>query len=100
MAKKKVARKTSARRSPAKKAKGTKRAKRPTRAPGLNLKKVRDDLVRAIAAMKKAPIGLAARAMPDTGVARLEEVVARIDEFCTEDQGCGSTMIIPPPPPN
>jgi hypothetical protein len=96
VAKRKTARKTSARRPPAK-AKGAKRAKRPTTPRGLNLKKVRDDLVRAIEAMKRRPVGLAARAVPDSGVARLEEVVARIDEFCTEDQGCGSTMIIPDP---
>ena len=96
MAKRKVARKTSARRSPTK-AKGARRA-RATAPRGLNLKKVREDLVRAIEAMRKRPTGLAARAVPDSGVARLEEVVARIDEFCTEDQGCGSTMVIPPPP--
>ncbi|HET9235529.1 MAG TPA: hypothetical protein VFP10_15455, partial [Candidatus Eisenbacteria bacterium] len=97
VAKKKVARKTSARRSPAKKAKATKRAKRTPAPRGVNLKKVREDLVRAIEAMRKRPVGLAARAVPDSAVARLEEAVARIDEFCTEDQGCGSTMIVPDP---
>ena len=97
MAKRKATRKTSVRRSPAK-AKGAKRAKRATAPRGLNLKKVREDLARAIEAMKTRPAGLAARAVPDSGVARLEEVVARIDEFCDEDRGCGSTMVIPPPP--
>ena len=96
MAKRKTARKTSAKRSPAK-AKGAKRAKRTTAPRGVNLKKVREDLVRAIEAMRKRPVGLAARAVPDSAVARLEEAVARIDEFCTEDQGCGSTMIVPDP---
>ena len=95
MAKRKTARKTSPKRSPAK-AKGAKRAKRPAAPRGVNLRKIREDLARAIEAMKKRPAGLAARAaVPGTAVARLEEAAARLEEFCTEDKGCGSTMIVP-----
>jgi hypothetical protein len=96
VAKRKVARKTSARRSPTK-AKGAKRAKRTPARRGLNLKKVRDDLARVIEGMKKRPAALAERAVSDSGVGRLEEMVARIDEFCFEDRGCGSTMIVQDP---
>ena len=104
MAKRKTARKTSAKRSAAKasgarkraKASGGKRAKRPVAAAGLNLKKVRQDLLLAIEAMKKSPaLALGERSGIDSDQAQLEDMVARINDFCERDRRCGSTMVIP-----
>ena len=95
MAKRKTARKTSRTRSSAK-ASGAKRAKRTTAARGLNLKKIRADLLLAIAAMKKSPAAaLGERAAFDSDQAQLEEMVARINDFCERDKRCGTGMIIP-----
>jgi hypothetical protein len=95
VAKRKPARKTSAKR-PSAKARGAKRAKRPVASSGLNLKKVRADLLLAIAAMKKSPAAaLGERAALDSDQAQLEEMVARITAFCDEEQRCGASMIVP-----
>jgi hypothetical protein len=92
----KTARKTTSKRS-SPKAGGTKRAKARTAPRGVNLKKIRADLLRAIGAMKKKPaaLGLGERAGFDTDQAQLEEMVARIDDFCDRDKRCGPTMIVP-----
>ena len=103
MAKRKTARKSSAKRSSAKaggakrkKASGAKRAKRPVAAAGLNLKKVRADLLLAIEAMKKSPaLALTDRAGFDSDQAQLEDMVARINDYCERDKRCGTGMIIP-----
>ena len=104
MAKRKTARKSSAKRSSAKaggakrkKASGAKRAKRPVAAAGLNLKKVRADLLLAIEAMKKSPAAFALgdRAALDSDQAQLEDMVARINDYCERDKRCGTGMIIP-----
>ena len=77
----KTARKTSSKRSSSKrsspKASAARRATRPTAGRGVNLKKIREDLVRAIAAMKKSPAALEARAAFDSNSdqAQLEEMV-------------------------
>jgi hypothetical protein len=95
VAKRKTARKTSAKRSSAK-ASSAKRAKRPVAAGGLNLKKVRADLLLAIEAMKKSPApALGERAALDSNQGQLEEMVARINDFCERDRRCGTGMIIP-----
>jgi hypothetical protein len=97
----KTARKTSSKRSSSKrsspKARGVRRATRATAGRGVNLKKIREDLVRAIAAMKKSPAALEARAAFDSSSdqAELEEMVARINDYCERDRRCGPTMIIP-----
>ncbi len=97
----KTARKTSSKRSSSKrssrKASVVRRGTRSTAGRGVNLKKIREDLVRAIAAMKKSPAALGARAAFDSGSdqAQLEEMVARIDDFCDRDKRCGSTMVVP-----
>jgi hypothetical protein len=95
VAKRKTARKTSTKRSSTK-ARATKRAKRPVAARGLDLKKVRADLLLAIAAMKKSPAAaLGERAALDSDPGQLEEMVARINDFCERDRRCGTGMIIP-----
>ena len=96
----KTARKTSSKRSSSKrsspKASAARRAIRPTAGRGVNLKKIREDLVRAIAAMKKSPAALEARAAFDSSdEAQLEEMVSRINDYCERDRRCGPTMIIP-----
>lgn len=97
----KTARKTSSKRSSSKrsspKASAARRAIRPTAGRGVNLKKIREDLVRAIAAMKKSPAALEARAAFDSNSdqAQLEEMVSRINDYCERDRRCGTGMIIP-----
>jgi hypothetical protein len=96
VAKRKTARKTSAKRSSAKTGGAKKRAKRKVAPRGLNLKKVRADLLLAIEAMKKSPaVALGERAAFDSDQVQLEEMVARINDFCERDKRCGPTMIVP-----
>ena len=95
MAKRKTTRKTSAKR-PRAKASGAKRAKRSTAARGLDLKKVRADMLLAIEAMKRSPVAaVGERSAMDSGQAQLEEMVARINDYCERDRRCGTGMIIP-----
>lgn len=96
MAKRKTARKTSVKRSSTKKASGAKRGKRTTAPRGLNLKKIRADLLLAIAAMKKSSgAALGERAAPDSDQAQLQQMVDRINVYCEEENRCGDFMIVP-----
>lgn len=99
MAKRKTARKSSGKRSSTKPSGAKKRAKakRPAAPKGIDLKKIRADLLLAIEAMKKKSPALALdeRAAADPGQAQLEEMVARINDFCERDKRCGTFMIVP-----
>jgi hypothetical protein len=51
----------------------------------LDLKKVQADMKRAMAAMQR-------RGAPES--ANLQQAIDDISRFCTDEQGCGATMII------
>lgn len=65
-----------------------KKKKPAVRKKTLNLRKVKADLDRAIKAMRR-------RGAPEPAETRLRQALDELNQFCSVEQGCGTTMIIP-----
>ena len=101
MAKKaKKAKARKAKPSSAKKSTRAAKAASTAKRDGVDLKKVRKDLERALAHVRREPARdvAAAQAGMDTA-SKLARMMADIDDICNSGD-CGDAMIIPPPPPN